>query len=769
MALAIASPAGAAPATHKEPPKASAKSAAKHGEKASQHHARKPAKTEHKTSDRKTPDKKTPEKTKTAALDPVPVPRARPKVVFSSPPRPLALTVPAPAAEPGPRQAATAVPFSIASAEPVAPATPFVATPTSSTPASDIAAVKQAIALARAGKDAAASDIERQIGDPLARKLVEWVILRSDDDGVNFARYDAFITANPTWPSVGLLRRRAEAILWQERVDPRTVRAFFASTKPLSAKGRLALARALLAQGDRQTAQLYAREAWRNDAFSRDLETQADNAFRDLLSRADDKARMDRRLYAEDIDAAMRMAHRLGGADLAIAKARAAVITKSSHAKALLDAVPPEARHDPGYMFSRIQWLRRNDKIAEAGHLMLAVPHDAERLGDLDQWWIERRLVARKLLDIGDARTAYLVARDAVPPTRENYRVEHHFTAGWIALRFLNDPATAAVHFARIGQVTTHPISLARAGYWQGRAAEAAGRMQEARADYERAARFTTAYYGQLAAARLGHREIEIPPAPALGPERRAALGRLEVVRAAELLYAVDERDLVIPFVLDLADRSRDVGALCMLAEVAAANNDARAVLLIGKTALGRGLALAHYAFPTIGIPHYEAIGPSVEPAVVYSIVRQESEFNPRTVSSAKALGLMQVTPEAGRYVARKFKATFDQKRLLHDMAYNVQMGSAELGEALQYYRGSYILAFAAYNAGRGRVKEWVARYGDPRDTRVDPIDWVERIPFSETRNYVQRVLENLQVYRTRFGGSRLMIGADIRRGALAE
>ena len=168
-------------------------------------------------------------------------------------------------------------------------------------------------------------------------------------------------------------------------------------------------------------------------------------------------------------------------------------------------------------------------------------------------------------------------------------------------------------------------------------------------------------------------------------------------------------------------------------------------------------------------MPDYTPVGPPVDPAIVYSIVRQESWFNPKTVSSANALGLMQVTP-AGKYVARKFKVTFDQKRLLSDMPYNVQMGAAELGDVIKDYRGSYIMAFAAYNAGRGRVREWVERFGDPRDPKVDPIDWVERIPFSETRNYVQRVMENVQVYRVRFGGSsRLLIEADLRRGAIAN
>jgi soluble lytic murein transglycosylase len=661
---------------------------------------------------------------------------------------------------------ALATPHAVASIPPSHTAPPLAMATTAQTSPVDLATVKQAIELARKGRQDDATDLKQRIADPLARKLVEWVILRTDDNGMDFSRYAAFIAANPSWPSIVMLRRRSEAMLWQQRADAATVLAFFANTPPRSAKGHFALARALLAQGNRAGAQAQVRDGWRNDGFSAELEAQARETFGNLITHADDKIRMDERFYAEDVEAAMRAAHRLGPTELAIAKARAAVIQKSSKAKALLDAVPHSGRHDAGYMFSRIQWLRRADKFEEAAQLMLAAPRDPAHLRDLDQWWIERRLLARKLLDAGNAKTAYAVARGAVPPTKDNYRAEHEFTAGWIALRFLNEPAAALAHFARISHGVSNPITLARAGYWQGRAAEALGRQQEARAHYEAAARFPTAYYGQLARSRLGLSEIALrkPPDPGAGHRQ------LEVARAMELLYAVGTRDLVAPMAADLADKATDAAALAALAEITTRNHDARATLLIGKIALGRGYALEHYAFPTFGVPDYRQIGPEVERSTVFAIVRQESAFNERVVSSAKALGLMQVMPATGRLVAKKHNVAFDQKRLLNDTVYNAQIGTAELGSVIEDYRGSYILAFASYNAGRGRVRQWLARYGDPRDPEVDPIDWIERIPFSETRNYVQRIMENMQVYRARFGrGSRLLIEADLRRGGQAN
>jgi soluble lytic murein transglycosylase len=638
-------------------------------------------------------------------------------------------------------------------------------------PSAELTALKDAVAAARRGDDDQAENLKKSIGDPVAHKLIEWAILRSDEtESVAFSRYMAFIGENPSWPAVGMLRRRAEATLWSDRRDPAFVRTYFSRERPTTSKGRFALARALLLQGDRAGARELVRATWRNDNFSGDLENLALDVFRDLLTPADHKARMDMRLYAEDIDGAMRSANRLGGGAVAIAKARAAVIRKASNAKALLDALPSESRNDIGVIFSRAQWLRRDDKPVEAAQLILALPRDPEQAIDGDQWWIERRLASRKLLDLGDAEAAYRVASGAAPPSRDNYRAESQFTAGWIALRFLNDPAAALAHFARIADGISNPITLARAGYWQGRAAEALGRTREARAHYEAAARYSTAYYGQIARARLGHKDIVLRPAPKPAGDRHDPATRTELVRAVELLYAIGQRDLIAGSLADLGDRLNDAATLAAVGEVAARHRDARAVLLLGKAALARGLPLEHYAFPTLGIPDYRPIGPAIEPAVVYAIARQESTFNPKTISSARAMGLMQVTPAAGRYVAKKFGARYDEKRLLSDQTYNVQLGAAELGDLYVDYRGSHILTFAGYNAGRGRVREWIGRFGDPRDPKVDPIDWVERIPFSETRNYVQRVLENLQVYRVFFGGgSRLMIEADLHRGATAN
>nr|WP_249150927.1 lytic transglycosylase domain-containing protein [Bradyrhizobium sp. JYMT SZCCT0180] len=669
-----------------------------------------------------------------------------------------AAPIPAPALAPATRQHA-ALP---AARKPV---TAAAVAATSSTSQSDKDALENVIELVRKRKPGDATQAQAAISDPVARKLAEWVILRSDDNGASVERYRTFVSANPSWPSQTFLRRRIEAALWDDRRDDATVWSWFENESPISAKGKFALARVMIGRGDRANAERLVRDAWRHDGMTEDTENTALDLFGALLTAGDHKARMDFLLYGTEQEAGgLRAAKRLGAGHMALAKARIAANKKGSNLRALLDAVPRELHGDPGYTFARIQLLRREEKFAEAAQLMLSAPKDPGRLHNLNEWWIERRLLARKMMDVGEHRNAYLIARDAALPSRDIYKTEQEFTAGWIALRFLKDPAVAAQHFARIGVGSVNPTALARAGYWQGRAAEAAGRAQEARAAYTRAAEQSTSYYGQLARAKLGLPQIELNGVP-----RGRGAERLEIVRAVQLLYELQERELAIPIFGDMGENG-DPDALAGLGELTARYTDARGMLLLGKAALNRGLPFDHYAYPVNGIPSFKQIGPEVEQSVVYAICRQESAFNQAVVSPAQAYGLMQVTPDAGRYVAKRAGVSFDLNRMKTDPVYNAAMGAAELGGLLEDYRGSYILTFAGYNAGRGSVKKWIERYGDPRDPKVDAVDWVEQIPFSETRNYVQRIMENLQVYRARFGGgTRLQIEADLRRGSSVE
>jgi soluble lytic murein transglycosylase len=614
----------------------------------------------------------------------------------------------------------------------------------------DLVVLKQTLQLLQQHKLGDATKLAASIDDPAAQKLIQWASLRDPNNTAGFDQYNSFIRANPDWPSIPLFRRRAEARLWQERSDPATVRRFV-GTQPTSARGRLALARAMLSDGDRAGATREVRAVWQSAELSADLEAAVIDSFRDELTPADDIARMDQRIGAKDFAAAMRAAKRVGSTQVAIVKACEAAETNVTKGGALLEALPKEAQGDLGYVLCRLHWLLAHDDVAAAVKLLAEVSGDDLQRQDTDEWWRELRTLARRLLDLNDPKTAYGVVREAASPANPYYRAEFHFMPGWIALRFLSDPITALQHFGKIDEGSSDPIVLARAAYWRGRAFEAIGEFDKMRAQYETAARYPTAYYGQLARARLGVNEISVRPLP---PQAGLEGSTTDLRRALDMLYAIGELDLALTFVSDLADSNSDIVALREIGELTSRHKDAQAMLVLGKTALARGLAMERYAFPEIGVPSYSPIAPPIDQCMVYSIVRTESAFDQRDTSPANAVGLMQVTPEAGRDTAQRFGVTYDWKRLVSDPVYNTQMGVAEVSALFREYTGSYIMTFAGYNAGRGRVRQWVAQHGDPRNPKIDAVDWVERISLAETRNYVQRVMENLQVYAARFGAS---------------
>jgi len=505
----------------------------------------------------------------------------------------------------------------------------------------------------------------------------------------------------------------------------------------------------LTGDGKTSEAAVLVRAVWREAGLNAQLEAKARTDFGFYLDKADHKFRADRLLYKEQIAGAFRAAALAGPDVLALAKARAAVINEEPSDK-LLAAVPLTLRTDPGFLFAKIHKLRHAGKIRAAADIMLAAPRDPALLVDGDEWWIERRLLARKLLDQNDAAIAYRVCAEHSAVSHE-MRIEAEFTAGWIALRFLNDPARAARHFDAIAKLAETPMSRARAAYWQGRTAEATSANDAAtaaRAFYEQAAVHQTTYYGQLARGKLG---LTALPIRSISNEAKGD-DREDAVKVIELLYAAGEKDLAAPLVIEAARHLADETQVAALASLVAKQRDAHLSLNFGKTVSLRGMPIDELAFPDYGVPAFEPLQNSAAPPVVYSVARQESAFEPSAVSAAGAKGLMQMILSTAKRTASHAGVAFDSKRLLTDAAFNAQLAARHLGELLAEQKGSYILTFAAYNAGGKRVKEWIGAYGDPRKPGVDPIDWVERIPFTETRNYVQRVIENLGVYQARLG-----------------
>jgi soluble lytic murein transglycosylase len=611
--------------------------------------------------------------------------------------------------------------------------------------------------------DVAAGDREAaRITDQATRAAAEWIAIRASGRSLGFERIRAFMEGAPDLPMQGWLQRRAEDALMVQRPRPEIVLAFFRTREPLGPNGRAALAAARLSTGQADAAKPLALAAYRDRALTRDVAQFIEKTFPDLITEREKTLRAHRLILLDQTAEGNRIASAVSPDHGKLAQA-VAYAADRGRTTGLLDAVPAALRTHPSFVKAKAQVMRRAGKTDEALAAMLTAPKTADDISEADEWWIERRMLSRKLLDDGDAAGAYRVAAEAVGLT-PNRKAEAEFHAGWIALRFLKFQQTAALHFAASAAAAESPQSKSRAAYWLGRAIEA-GAQGDAEQGFPAAARWSATYYGQLAAEKLGRSSLDIAETRADIADH-SVFGVTLAGQVIDRLLAADLAEFAAPLAIDYA-RTAPADMIDAVAGRFVARNDAATVLAIGRTGAQRGVAVEHHAFPVFGVPSYEALPGSAEKAMVYAIARQESAFQVKAVSHANARGLMQMLPSTAAATARKFKVPFDAAKLTGDPAFNARLGAAHLGELLEETKGSLIMTFASYNAGGHRVRDWVQAYGDPRSPDIDPIDWVERIPFSETRNYVQRVMENLQVYRARLAGgtTALLIGQDMVSG----
>ena len=632
----------------------------------------------------------------------------------------------------------------VGSIEPFVPA-PALIVPTPPGPrliASELARFTAAAALYRKGTLPAADAAAAGIADPIQRAALDWIALKTAPTP---DRLRAFEDAHRDWPADDYLREVREGWLFEHHATPSAIEAEFAKTPPQTSAGVLAAARAALASGRKDDATNAVRELWRERDLDNWTEAAVLKEFAGLLTRADHKYRADRLLYAEKAWPAMRAAALAGPDEVALLNARLEAARGPLSPRAIT-AVPASLQTDPGLLFARVQDARRANRTADASAWLALAPKDSAALIDPDKWWSERRMVAREWLDRGDMEQAYKLCADARTATGPA-RVDASFHAGWIALRFLNDPAKAARHFADAADAAVTPLAVSRANYWRGRAADALNNAEEARGYYQRAAAYPIAYYGQLASRRLGGDAPLAPRAP-----RTIAVGddRAEATRVIELYYDAGLDDLANALAFSAASNWTDEAQIAALGALIEHRASAPISVAFGKRATERGFALDETAFPMNGLPSFAPLPHSADTANVLAVARQESEFIWRAASGAGAKGLLQILPATAQMTARRAGVAFDYGRLIGDPAFHLQLGAAYLGQLSEDEGGSLEMTLAAYNAGPGRVAQWISAYGDPRTGAIDPVDWVERIPFDETRDYVQRVSENLGIYKAR-------------------
>lgn len=595
-------------------------------------------------------------------------------------------------------------------------------------------------------------------GQPLAMKLTAWLSFQDETWRPGFDELAQFIEKNPDWPNQNVLRRRAEESA-NGAVPEARLLAWFTANPPVSQSGRLALAELLLRRGREPEAAKWVKQSWVGAEYDPRGEASFLDRYGFLLTPADHAARMDRLLWDGRIEDARRMLTMVDHDNRLVGEARLTLMGKGgSNPEAKLKQVPVKLQDDAGVAYERLRVLRAAGRDEAARELILA--RGATRLGRPEKWWPHRETLARQAFRQGLVKEAYQLARDHGLPPGSDY-AEAEWLAGWFALRFIDDPNTALRHFIRMHEAVRYPVSKARGAYWAGRASEALRNADGMRKWYGEAALHPAVYYGQLASERIGRPILELPN-PAGDPKETAAFEGRDLVRATRLLAAIDRPLRVKHFTVRLAEIAETPSQHAAVTRLATDLNRPELAVRAAKFAARQAVVLP-LGYPTIKFPA-NADGP--EPALLHALSRQESEFNNEAVSSAGARGLMQLMPATAKETAKKLGLGYQLGWLTTDPIYNMTLGSAYLDGLLRQYQGNYAMALAGYNAGPGRVQRWVADNGDPRLAEVDVIDWVEAIPIQETRNYVQRVVENLQVYRARLIGKpvRLTVTQDLKR-----
>jgi len=596
----------------------------------------------------------------------------------------------------------------------------------------------------------------KNIKSPLAVKIFRWMDYSRVNESSSFSEISAFIEENPEWPDRPRLLRRAEEAI-TDKTPASELLSWFKKFPPVSAVGRTRLGAALLATGKTNQARDVLRKVWINGNFTKQQERYFLKRYRKYLTQDDHVKRMERLLWDDKYWPARRMLWKVPLPYRTLAEARLMLMRREGNVDAAIRKVPPELKTHPGLIFERLRWRRRKGVDESALELLTPPPPD---MIHPDKWWKERSVLARSALKKGHISDAYRISKEHGLTEGVHY-AEGEWLAGWIALRFLEDYKVSLEHFTNMYQSVKYPISRARGAYWAGRAAEKLNDTKATEKWYGIAASFPTSYYGQLAFARINPgSSLKIPDNEKPLAEEIKSFSSHELVKAAKILNQIGDDKYLKSFIKAIGGIRNSQGWLSLTADLAHTINRPDLAVIVAKIANKSGWLMTEHGYPMITPPlmKIDKDSPVLEVPLVLAMIRQESAFNNVAKSHAGARGLLQLMPRTASKIAKKLHIPYSQRRLLSDPDYNLKLGQAYLAGLVEEFNGSYVLALVAYNAGPSRAWKWMRRNGDPRDPAIDAIDWIELIPFRETRNYVQRVLEHLQMYRIRLSETEIAL-----------
>lgn len=610
----------------------------------------------------------------------------------------------------------------------------------------DVRVLRQALNAANKGKWRKVESLGRKLRHPLSKKTLRWARLTGIGSTVNNEELFRFLKNAPDWPRRKRLIAKIELNL-SSSADDSAVRRWFRKNPPQTTLGKVRFAELTVRRGERKKGVAMLRDIWINSDFNGGREKAFLKKHGRKLRQDDHWERLNRLLWEGKHKSARRLIWRVPKAYQRLAEARLLLRRREGNVDRAIKRVPLEVRGHPGLVYERVQWRRKKGKDS-ALELMRRLGGD---LPHAEKWWTERAILARRALQKGYITDAYWIARHHGLEEGAGF-ADGEWLAGWIALRFLNEADVALTHFKNMYSRVKFPVSLARGAYWTARAYAALGKRDKAREWHLRAAEHPTTYYGQLSVAAVGPgTALPLPRVPKVSRKARERFNNHELTAVYHLLSrarAEQHQRAILQGVLD-AGRGTP-GWAAMTSALAQSLKRPDLAIRIAKQAARDGHPMPQSGYPRVKPPKLLTKWGLKRPEVplVLGVIRQESLFRQYAKSSANAQGLMQILPSTASGVAKKLRLPYSKRKLTRDPTYNLILGQAYLAGLIKEFKGSYVLTLAAYNAGPGRARQWIKDHGDPRKREIDAIDWVEMIPFYETRNYVQRVMENLHVYR---------------------
>ena len=578
--------------------------------------------------------------------------------------------------------------------------------------------------------------------------FIQWRHLLTTGNQATFYDYMTFIQNNKHYPRISRIKYLAEQKLSTDKISPKKIINWFGVDEPLSGYGMLVLGESFIQTGDSENGIALIKRGWITAELSRASMKSLSKKYRKYLDSKDYINRADYLAWENKYWDLKRMLPYLPKDYQLLYTARQILMSKSYGVDQAIKNVPQKFKNDAGLNHDRLKWRRKRGRIDSSLEILSSIKNNKDYLVRPDKWWVERAIMSRALIYKNKYETAYKVASQHSLDKGSEF-AEAEWLSGWIALSFLNDPILAVDHFNNFYQNVSYPISLARGAYWLGRSYEKIGDKRQSEDWYREATKYLTTYYGQLAFLKINpSQNFELEEQANVKDEYRKYFYNKELVKITHLLNELNKDKYTKNILRHLANDNIASGSEILAAELATNISRYDFAIQVSKLASYEKRFHNTFNYPIISVPQYVNGRKIPETAFILSLIRQESEFDMRANSHVGAQGLMQIMPYTAKLVAKQAKLPYSKSRLTSDPEYNINLGSHYIAGLILQYDGAYPFATAAYNAGPKRVKHWKKINKDPQKKQIDFVDWVELIPFKETRNYVQRVMENYNVYR---------------------